>query len=625
MKVFKSLGIKLIIAISVTVVVIMGVYAVFNVTSQNDVLIEEVKRHANQLSETIKNSTKDDMLVNRRDRILKMINQIAEEPSIKRIRILNKLGDIVYSNDYSEIGTKFQESAEICIVCHAQEEPLKEIEYSDRFRIYQETPDSSRILGIINPIFNEKSCSVSDCHAHNPDKIFLGVLDISVGLDKIDQQLSYTEFQIIFLTIISIVIFGLIIYIFLKRWVFNPIKDLIVATNNVASGNLNYKINSSSIDELGQLSTSFDSMTQKLSEMKLQIFQSEKMASLGQLAAGVAHEINNPLTGVLTYSSYLLKRAKDNPELQNDLNVIVRETKRSRDIVKQLLDFSRQSLPKKIKTNINQIIERVISMVNNQLKVKKINLKMQLKEDLPEITVDPNQIQQVILNLTVNAIDASKNENPEIKFITDISTLPAFGNVQIENAQCPNGHNLIDDSYKVDGLPGIKLLCRDGERTGYLFLSTIYGSKNHRFELNKFDLSTVELLCPVCNVSMYNESEKCPQCGSSCYELKVPGKGTVVGCIKNETNFQKWKYMDEKGESDYIVIKIQDNGSGIPTEVLHKIFDPFFSTKGQKGTGLGLSVVWGIIQNHKGRVEVQSRLNEGTTFTIRLPINNNGW
>ena len=115
-------------------------------------------------------------------------------------------------------------------------------------------------------------------------------------------------------------------------------------------------------------------MTKKLAEARIQLFQSDKMASLGRLAAGVAHEINNPLTGILTYSSFLLKRFKHDDETAKDLEVIVRETKRSREIVKGLLDFARQSIPKKNESNINEIIDRAVAVVENQLILNKIKL-----------------------------------------------------------------------------------------------------------------------------------------------------------------------------------------------------------------------------------------------------------
>jgi two-component system NtrC family sensor kinase len=136
---------------------------------------------------------------------------------------------------------------------------------------------------------------------------------------------------------------------------------------HVAGGDLSYRVTVKREDELGMLARSFNNMTDKLAEARLQLFQSDKLASLGRLAAGVAHEINNPLTAVLTYSSYLQKRSQGQPEMRNDLNVIVSETIRCREIVKSLLDFARQTVPKKRNADINEIVGRAATVIENQL------------------------------------------------------------------------------------------------------------------------------------------------------------------------------------------------------------------------------------------------------------------
>jgi len=99
----------------------------------------------------------------------------------------------------------------------------------------------------------------------------------------------------------------------------------------------------------------------------------------------------------------------------------------------------------------------------------------------------------------------------------------------------------------------------------------------------------------------------------------VPNQGILKGCTKFGCSWQKWDYIDESGDRNFIEITVSDNGCGIKQDDLDKIFDPFFSTKGQKGTGLGLSVIWGIIDNHKGKITVNSTLGKGTNFTIHLP------
>ncbi len=622
MKIVNSIGIKLIVLVSAASIIIIGIFAILSISSQSDVLIEEVKRHANQLSETIKNSTHDEMLANRRDRLARLINQVGEEASIRQIRIYNKSGEIVYSDSEEEINSAVSIKSDACISCHSQDTPLKDIPHSERSRIFRLKPDSTRVIGIINPIYNEKSCWSSDCHAHSEQDNILGVLDISVDLTSIDNQIAKSELQIVLLAVVSVLSLGLIISMFVRNLVVKPVKVIIDATHKIAGGNLLHRINSKSEDELGMLSASFDTMTQRIAEMKQQLFQSDKMASLGQLAAGVAHEINNPLTGVLTYSSYLMKQAKGNTELENDLNVIVRETKRCREIVKQLLDFARQSVPKKVKCNVNQVLDRVITIVGNELKFKKVDLVQDRYDGLPEIIIDPNQIQQVLLNLIVNSIDAIQNDDSRISIKTSLKSLPAYGIAKIRAAQCPNGHDLMDDTHKIEGLPSIKLVAKLGENVGYVHLDAIYGSSMHHYGIPAIKDKSFKLYCPECDVSMMDDSMKCPECSTACYKINIPNKGELIGCARYGGTWQKWDYVDKKGEYEYVLIEISDNGSGISNELQEKIFDPFFTTKGQKGTGLGLSVAWGIIENHNGRIEVESKLDVGTTFRIKLPMGN---
>lgn len=222
--------------------------------------------------------------------------------------------------------------------------------------------------------------------------------------------------------------------IFIRRWVSNPVNDLLNGTLQVSQGNLNYTIKELADDEIGKLGTSFNNMTKKLAEARMQLFQSDKMASLGRLAAGVAHEINNPLTGVLTYSSFLLKRTKDNPEFQEDLKVIVRETLRSREIVKSLLDFARQSVPKKSNADINEIIDKAISVIDSQLSLNKVKIVNESENNLTTLTVDANQIQQVIINLLVNASDAIGKDGGVITIHTKQLSLAPVGIAQIKSS-----------------------------------------------------------------------------------------------------------------------------------------------------------------------------------------------
>jgi two-component system NtrC family sensor kinase len=619
---FQKIGAKLIGVIAITAMIIVGVFSYFQTNSEKEALFNIVKHNGNQLSEVIKMSLHDQMLQNQRERIYELINRIGNSGEcIKKIRIFNKSGEVIYSSNIDEIGSSVDMKDENCYACHAANQPLEKVPISNRTRIFKIDPDSSRLLGIINPIYNEKSCYEADCHAHPKSKKVLGVLDVTFCLKLADQAIAKSRLTNFILAIVSVLAFSLLIGFFVKRWVDKPVHELVEATNRVAIGNLNQPIKYNGKDELGILAKSFNNMMKKLSEMRVQLFQSDKMASLGRLAAGVAHEINNPLTGVLTYSSFLLKRAKDNPELKKDLEVIVRETKRSREIVKGLLDFSRQSTPKQGRLNVNEVISNAIAVISNQLKLHNITLKKELSEDITEIAGDANQIQQVVLNLVVNAIDAMGEKGGTLTITSKKISLIPYGVKQIKHATCPKGHNLMDDEHKIDGMPSIKLKAKSSTNEGFIHLDPIYGRHQHHYGIQFQENEIVKLSCPVCGTSLVDEEDLGPECNAPVYKIIIPNQGTLVGCTKYACNWQKWDYIDSKGKQDYVKIEISDTGCGISEENINRIFEPFFTTKGQKGTGLGLSIIWGIIDNHNGKISVKSKINKGTTFTIQLPVN----
>src|SRR3989304_472628 len=187
---FNKIGFKLIVAVGVTAIITIGIFSYFNIRSQSTALLAEVERHANQLSETVKSSTREDMLLNQRDRIHKTIVSIGKQPGIKDVRILNKLGEIIYSSHENDIGKMVDKRAESCYACHEANQPLERLPINRRTRIYRLDPDSSQILGIINPIYNERSCWESDCHAHSKEKTILGVLDVTSSLSEVENQIK---------------------------------------------------------------------------------------------------------------------------------------------------------------------------------------------------------------------------------------------------------------------------------------------------------------------------------------------------------------------------------------------------------------------------------------------------
>lgn len=130
----------------------------------------------------------------------------------------------------------------------------------------------------------------------------------------------------------------------------------------------------------------------------------------------------------------------------------------------------------------------------------------------------------------------------------------------------------------------------------------------------------VEVTCPECSSSLNMHGSPCPDCGSATFQFEVPGRGFVEGCTNRACTWQRWAELEKGGDRDFVEIQVRDTGAGIAHEEIPRIFEPFYSTKGQKGNGLGLAVIWGIIDNHNGSITVESEVGVGTTFIIRIPV-----
>jgi len=229
-------------------------------------------------------------------------------------------------------------------------------------------------------------------------------------------------------------------------------------------------------------------------QLQQDLVQTERLAAVGKLAAGVAHELNNPLTGILTFAEDLMLEADSDDPIRRDYEMIVNETMRCRHIVRDLLDFSRQKSSERQQTDINSVIQRSLKIIERQASFHNIEFCLELGEGVPEVMVDPRQMQRAILNLVINACDA------------------------------------------MDGA----------------------------------------------------------------------GKITIRSSLQDEER--------------QVAVAVSDKGCGISEEMMDDLFQPFFSTKGDQGNGLGLATVLGVMDRNHGRVDVESQVGKGSTFTLTLPV-----
>jgi signal transduction histidine kinase len=529
----------------------------------------------------------------------------------------------MFSSDAEEIGQIVDKQTEACYGCHAADPPLETLPLTPRSRVFR-GPEEHRILGITTPIENEASCVSASCHAHSQDQSVLGVLDVMVSLEREDRQITLSRVRMAGLAVLTILASSAILWWLTRRLVVGPVQALAAGTQAVTEGDLTTQIEVRGNHELGELGRSFNTMTRKLAEAQQQITQADKLASVGRLAAGVAHEINNPLTGVLTYASLLLKQADDRPQLRDDLEVIVRETKRCREIIKGLLDFSRQSRPQSQPTDINEAVRRAVTVVMNQLRLEQVALTLDLASDIAPVPADANQIQQVVVNLLLNAMDAIGPSGGTVRVTTRQRELSPWGHAEIRTAVCAGGCDLLDRQVRIGGLPAIQVIRRHAHRDAVVHLDPVYGRFNHVASEPCEELIETAFVCPGCRTSLDVENGRCPACGAGTFAVSVPGDGRVEWCRRAACHWSRWESRDAAEPQTTLEIEVQDSGCGISTEELSHVFEPFFSTKGTHGTGLGLAVSWGIVENHGGRIEVESTVGEGSRFTVRLPAVANG-
>lgn len=433
----QSLSAKLIAFLLAALLACFSLFGYLNVRLLRGNLEGATLQSADRVGDTLKRSMSYYMLHNDRTGLVEMMGTISTQPGVVRVRVFDRLGRINYSTDQHELNQQYDREADVCAGCHAKTPPSAQLN-GNRFRIYK--AQNSRVIGVITPIENQPACSNAACHAHPASQQILGLLDTNLSLAAADMNLAQGTTHMVAYTGMAMIVISLLCCLFVWRMVGRPIRVLEAGTRRLGAGELGYQMAITSHDEVGQLAESFNNMSRQLLDARQEVtdwahtlenrvdqktrelkrahehvLQVEKMASIGKLAAVLAHEINNPLSGILTYAK-LMRRWLDNDksyehgprrkEVGDCLDLIAAESRRCGDLVKNLLTFSRAAPLNIQSTDINNVVERTIRLVEHQLELRTIQLQLQLSDQLPVLQCDPAQIEQVLLALIMNAIDA---------------------------------------------------------------------------------------------------------------------------------------------------------------------------------------------------------------------------
>jgi two-component system NtrC family sensor kinase len=437
---FHSASARLLAPLLLTIIVVFSIYAFLSFRATSQEWNESVYSYARKFGELVKRATNHGMLVNRNDDVQYVVQLVAGSPGVEAVNIYNKQGIVAFSHDPSKVGHKVDMQAEACVVCHDKTAPLKAVHTEKRTRIYRNAA-GRRVFGVIEPIENEPRCARSGCHAPVTEQSILGIMDVQMSLEPLDLALADAQRRSFWLTIAVMLMVSAGTIAFVYRIVRRPVLKLVEGTQRIAQGDLDTRIDVTSKDELGVLAAAFNGMTQdlhkareesnnwsqqleqkvvektaELGRIQRQVLLMEKMASLGKLAATVAHELNNPLGGILNYAKLVERVVRDETldeagkrEVQHYLTAIQQESRRSGDIVRNLLLFARPSQASFAPVHLSQIIERSLLLVQHRMAMASIMSDYQAATGDDMLTCDPDQIQQVLVALLVNAIEAMED------------------------------------------------------------------------------------------------------------------------------------------------------------------------------------------------------------------------
>ena len=440
-----NLSLKLTLGLIGGMVIIFSALGYKIIRLHRENLEEATYADGDRITETVKRSTRYGMLHNRSDEIDQIVESIGSQPGIEKISIFNKAGEIKSSTDKRELFTRVDKTAEACDACHGRENQAAQFDgaiphqltRAERTHIFVDQ-NGHRTLSVINPIENEPSCSNGGCHAHAADTKVLGMINVRMSLDAVDAAINASRRQMVTSLIAAVVFLSVLFATLIWLMVHKPIRQLIAGTNHVAAGELDYKIRVRSRDEVGELAHSFNRMTgelkraneeisdwtktleervqKKTAELQLaqeHVLRVEKLASIGRLAAIVAHEINNPLAGILVYARLVLKRldrradtASHTDETRKHVETIAAESARCGEIVKGLLQFSRQTKPNVKQNDLNDIISESLRLVRHKIELSGARAVIQCDPDLKQIVCDEQQIKQALVALLINACEA---------------------------------------------------------------------------------------------------------------------------------------------------------------------------------------------------------------------------
>jgi two-component system NtrC family sensor kinase len=365
-----------------------------------------------------------------------VLERVGALDDVERVRVIDKKGRVVFSTEPLDVGSTIQRAGHACDACHGHRaQPLSRTPAADRVEVLDDA--RGRSLMMISPIHNGRDCSTAECHVHPPGRQVLGLLEVRISLAPLEADVLAFRRGFVLLLGAGVLVLAGLLYLFGRAQIVAPVAALVEGTRRVARDDLDVEIRVRSRGELAVLATSFNEMTRslrrledslaammsglerevesrtaELREAQEHLVKTEKLSSLGKLSASIAHEINNPLAGILTFAKLVSRTLAEGPpddarraSLQKNLALVERETQRCSAIVKNLLDFARERPIQPRAMDPRAAVEEALSLVAHQFETLGIAIERDLAA-VPEVLADFGQLRQSFVNIAMNACEA---------------------------------------------------------------------------------------------------------------------------------------------------------------------------------------------------------------------------
>jgi len=392
-----SLRLKMILGIGAILLPVTLVYALVALWSQATYRRDLARRQADVIAVAAERALARAMRFGETEVVQAILARIGEQEMLAGIRIVATDGRVLRSNRPEEIGQMLAQAPRV-----------------DGGREPDPTWDSQeKLVGVFRPIFNGPPCA--GCHP--PDRKILGFLNVLVSFPALDSHLSRRWTIVILAAVVSLLAAGALITLFFNLLLGRRLDAMSATMNRVEAGDLSVQVEEASPDELGRLGKSFNAMVERLAEAHRQledrhaeqIRRAQSLAALGTMAAGIAHEINNPIAGMQNCVRTLLKGTPDEARRAQYLEMLREGLERIGWTVGRLLNFAREAKPQVARIPLTPLIQRCLALLEHELAARQIAASLQLDAQVVDLLADPHQLEQVFLNILINAIEAMPN------------------------------------------------------------------------------------------------------------------------------------------------------------------------------------------------------------------------